>query len=128
LKVLVTDAAGKVGQSFIRQFLTDPAFSESRIRAFCHNRLLDKSDRLQVCKGSMSSREDVLRALDGVSHVLHLATCKESPDKIMDTTVKGLFWLLEGCRESSSFQRFVMVGGDSSMGAFFYPHAIPVTE
>jgi nucleoside-diphosphate-sugar epimerase len=63
-----------------------------------------------------------------VTHVLHLATCKETPDDVMDVTVKGLFWLLEACRTSASFQQFILIGGDAGMGHFVYPHPIPVTE
>ena len=128
MKVLVTGATGKVGQNFIRRFLAEPAFSQSSVRAFCHKRVLEEEARLEVIQGKMSSRQDVSRAVEGISHVVHLATCKETPDQIMDTTVKGLFWLLEGCRESPTFRRFIMVGGDSSMGHFFYPHPAPVTE
>ncbi|HUV12856.1 MAG TPA: NAD(P)-dependent oxidoreductase [Acidobacteriota bacterium] len=128
MKVLVTGATGKVGQNFIPRFLAEPAFSQSSVRAFCHKRVLEEEARLEVIQGKMSSRQDVSRAVEGISHVVHLATCKETPDQIMDTTVKGLFWLLEGCRESPTFRRFIMVGGDSSMGHFFYPHPAPVTE
>ena len=38
--------------------------------------------------------------MDGVTHVLHLATSKETPESVMDVAVKGLFWLLEACRTS----------------------------
>ena len=47
-------------------------------------------------------RATLVKAMDGVTHVLHLATCKEDPDLIMDVTVKGLFWLLEECRAESN--------------------------
>src|SRR5262249_13427021 len=60
--------------------------------------------------------------------VLHLATCKEVPDQIMDVAIKGLFWLLEACRTSSTFQQFILIGGDAGVGHFLYPHPIPVTE
>ena len=40
-----------------------------------------------------------------MTHVLHLATCKETPEDIMDVAVKGLFWLLEGCRTSPTLSR-----------------------
>jgi len=70
----------------------------------------------------------VEQAMDGVTHVLHLATCKETPDQIMDVSVKGLFWLLETCRMSTTFKQFIMVGGDAGIGHFVYPHPIPVTE
>ena len=128
MRVLVTGATGKVGQNLIRRFLSEPAYSESTIRAFCHNRVLEEGNRLEVVRGNLSDRGDVGQALEGISHVVHLATVKENPERIMDVAVKGLFWLLEECRESPSFQRFVMVGGDSSMGHFFYPHPAPVTE
>jgi nucleoside-diphosphate-sugar epimerase len=46
----------------------------------------------------------------------------------MDVAVKGLFWLLETCRLSPSFEQFILIGGDAAMGHFFYPHPLPVTE
>ena len=46
----------------------------------------------------------------------------------MDVAVKGLFWLLEGCRVSPTFRQFVLIGGDASVGHFFYPHPVPVVE
>ena len=64
----------------------------------------------------------------GVTHVLHLATSKETPESIMDVAVKGMFWLLEACRAAPTFQQFILIGGDAGMGHFFYPHPIPVTE
>jgi UDP-glucose 4-epimerase len=70
----------------------------------------------------------VQEAMSGVSHVLHLSTSKETPDSIMDVAVKGMFWLLEACRQSPDFRQFILIGGDASVGHFFYPHSIPVTE
>lgn len=126
MRILVTGATGKVGQTFIRRFMSER--EEGVVRAFCHNRTLEANDRLEVVRGSIANRDDVEKALDGVTHVLHLATCKETPDDVMDVTVKGLFWLLEGCRESETFEQFVLIGGDAAIGHFVYPHAIPVTE
>jgi nucleoside-diphosphate-sugar epimerase len=128
MKLLVTGAAGKVGQALIRRVLEDPALAGIELRALCHNRPLAAGPRLEVVRGDMSRREDVAAAVAGVSHVLHLATCKETPDQIMDVAVKGMFWLLEACRGSADFRRLVLVGGDAGMGHFFYPHPIPVTE
>mgnify|MGYP003342636347 CR=1 FL=1 len=104
------------------------AWAGARVRALCHNRLLDESERLQVVRGSISERAVVEGAMDGVTHVVHLATCKETPDDVMDVTVKGLFWLLEACRTSSTFAQFVLIGGDAGMGHFVYPHPVPVVE
>ncbi|AUX42073.1 UDP-glucose 4-epimerase [Sorangium cellulosum] len=127
-RILVTGAAGKVGQAFIRRFLLDPRFETWKVRALCHNRMLERTARLEVVRGSIEHRDVASEAVEGVSHVLHLATSKETPESIMDVAIKGMFWLLEACRVSPAFEQFLLVGGDAGMGHFFYPHPIPVTE
>ena len=127
-RILVTGATGKVGSTFIARLLGDKKFDSFIVRALCHNRRLAERERLEVIQGSISDLETVSAALDGVSHVLHLATCKETPQEIMDVAVKGLFWLLETCRVSPTFQQFILIGGDAAVGHFVYPHALPVTE
>jgi len=126
--ILVTGATGKVGQAFISHVLENPEFDGARVRALCHNRTLPEHDRLEVVRGSIADRAVSRAAVDGVTHVVHLATCKETPEQVMDVTIKGMFWLLEECRSSPTFERFALVGGDAGMGHFFYPHEIPVTE
>ncbi len=126
--MLITGATGKVGRHFIHRLLNDEQFSHTRIRALCHNRVLEETDRVEVIKGSISDRGLVGRAMQGVTHVLHLATCKETPEDIMDVAIKGMFWLLEAARECDTFEQFILIGGDAGMGHFFYPHPSPVTE
>lgn len=127
-RILITGAAGKVGQQFLTRFLSDATFDDWMIRALCNNRMLEATDRLDVVKGSIAERDVVRNAMADVTHVLHLATCKETPEAVMDVTVKGLFWLLEECRTSDSFTQFILLGGDAGMGHFVYPQPIPVTE
>ena len=126
--VLVTGAAGKVGRNLISRLLDDERFKSARIRALCHNRLVESSDRVEVVKGSIADREVADAAVAGATHVIHLATCKETPDAVMDVTVKGLFWLLEAFRSSQTARQFVLIGGDAGVGHFFYRHDGPVTE
>jgi UDP-glucose 4-epimerase len=128
MRILVTGATGKVGTAFVERFLDDPCFAGGTVRALCHNRSVETSERVEMVRGSIADRESVEAAMQGVTHVVHLATCKETPDDVMDVTVKGLFWLLEACRESDCFSQFIMIGGDAGMGHFFYPHPVPVTE
>jgi nucleoside-diphosphate-sugar epimerase len=127
-RILVTGATGKVGAHFIRRLRTDPRHGATIVRGLCHQRTLSPADRLELVRGSIADRAAVRAALQDVTHVLHLATCKETPEDIMDVAVKGLFWLLEECRSSKSFQQFILIGGDAGMGHFFYPHPLPVTE
>jgi UDP-glucose 4-epimerase len=126
--LLVTGATGKVGRAFIQQLLDEAGFERFRVRALCHKRRLPPQARLECVHGSIQNRDDVQRALEGATHVLHLATSKETPDEVMDVAVKGMFWLLEGCRTSATFRQFVLVGGDASVGHFHYAHPAPVVE
>jgi UDP-glucose 4-epimerase len=127
-RILVTGATGKVGQAFIKALLADTSRSDFIVRALCHNRKLTVGPRLEVVTGSIEHRDVAARAIEGVTHVLHLATTKETPESIMDVAIKGMFWMLEACRTSPTFRQFILVGGDAGMGHFFYPHPIPVTE
>lgn len=126
--ILITGATGKVGAHFIRRCLAEPAFEGTILRALCHSRTLEPRPRLEIARGSIAERSVVESAMRDVTHVLHLATCKETPEDIMDVAVKGLFWILESCQTSKTFQQFILIGGDAGMGHFFYPHSIPVTE
>ena len=126
--LLVTGATGKVGRAFVERLLGDERFAAWRVRALCHQRLLPAHARLESVRGAIQDRDTVRHALEGVSHVLHLATSKETPEDAMDVSVKGLFWLLEGCRQSASFRQFILIGGDAAIGHFHYPHPVPVVE
>jgi nucleoside-diphosphate-sugar epimerase len=126
--ILVTGATGKVGQTFIRRLLASDDHGGSRVRALCHNRTIDPTERVEVVKGSIEDPAVVERAVDGATHVLHLATVKETPESAIDVAVKGLYWLLEACRRSASLERFVLIGGDASVGHCSVPHDLPVTE
>jgi UDP-glucose 4-epimerase len=126
--VLVTGATGKVGRPFIERLLGDGRYERFRVRALCHNRTLPPHPRVECVHGSIQHRADVRHAMEGVTHVLHLATSKETPDEVMDVAVKGLFWLLEECRTGKAFRQFLLVGGDAAIGHFFYPRSAPVVE
>jgi UDP-glucose 4-epimerase len=126
--ILVTGATGKVGRYFITALLDDPRFLKARIRALCHNRRCAETDRVEVARGSIADRDVVSRAVAGATHVVHLATCKETSDQVMDVTVKGLFWLLEEFRASATAKQFILIGGDAGIGHFYYRHDGPITE
>jgi UDP-glucose 4-epimerase len=125
MQLLVTGATGKVGQTLIGRLSGRPG---TRIRALCHNRTVEETASVSVVRGSIADRATCRAALEGVTHVVHLATCKETPDQVMDVAVKGLFWLLEEFRDSPTARRFVLIGGDAAVGHFFHKHPVPITE
>jgi nucleoside-diphosphate-sugar epimerase len=126
--ILVTGATGKVGSHLIHRILAAEDCQDVKIRALCHQRSIEPRERLETVRGSISDREIVRAAMNGITHVIHCATCKETEEAVIDVTVKGLFWLLEECRLSESFQQIILIGGDAALGHFFYPHPVPVTE
>jgi UDP-glucose 4-epimerase len=129
MRVLVTGATGKVGQVLLRRLAAGlPGAGVPAVTALCHHRMVEPRKGLRVVRGSISDRATVREALSGVTHVVHLATCKETPEDIMDVAVKGLFWLLEEFRESPDGQRFLLLGGDAAVGHFFHRHPQPITE
>jgi UDP-glucose 4-epimerase len=126
--ILITGATGKVGRNLIERLEDDPRYADAGFRALCHTRVLDETHRRDVVRGSIADRDVAARAMAGVTHVVHLATCKETPEDAMDVTVKGLFWLLEEFRTSPTARQFILIGGDAGVGHFHYRHDGPVTE
>jgi UDP-glucose 4-epimerase len=128
MKLLITGATGKVGSNLINRMLAHPPAPGMTIRALCHNRVPPLASQIEISMGTIADRDCVVRAMEGVTHVVHLATCKETPELVMDVTVKGLFWLIEAFRANAAGRQFILIGGDASVGHFFYDRGGPITE
>ena len=128
MRLLVTGATGKVGQAFLPAFLSNPRFAKWNVVALCNNRALEPGPRVSVVKGSMADPQIVGKALEGVTHVLHLAAVKETPDQAIDVALKGLYLLLEGFSRSAAKQQFMLLSGDCVVGHIFHGYSAPITE
>ncbi|MDO6966493.1 NAD-dependent epimerase/dehydratase family protein [Rhizobium alvei] len=128
MRLLITGATGKVGQAFLPAFLSDPRFAVWEVVALCNNRSLAPQPRVSVVKGSVADPEVVVRALDGVTHVLHLAAVKETPDQAIDVALKGLYLLLDRFCRAASRRQFLLLSGDCVVGHIFHGYREPITE
>ena len=128
MKLLITGCAGKVGGHFLPRFLNEKRFGSWSVIALVNNRPVAVTDRVHVIRGSLADRAAVEAAIAGVTHVIHLAAVKETPDLAMDVGVKGMFHLLEAFRTSLSARQFILLGGDCSVGHAFHSYDAPVTE
>ena len=127
MRLLITGATGKVGSHVLSTIAQEPRFQNWAVRVLCHNRKISLADT-EVVTGSLADADLADHALEGVTHVLHLAAVKESPTLAMDVGVKGLFNLLEAFRKSADARQFVLLGGDCSVGHIFQDYGAPVTE
>ncbi|TYC51371.1 NAD(P)-dependent oxidoreductase [Rhodobacterales bacterium] len=128
MKLLLTGASGKVGQNFLPAFLASERFRDWQVIALCNNRMIEGGDRVEVLQGSIADAAVVARAMEGVTHVLHMAAVKESPDLAIDVSVKGMFVLLEAFRGLRQGRQFLLISGDCAVGHAFQPYPGPVTE
>lgn len=128
MKLLLTGATGKVGQNFLDRFLASTEFEGWDVVALCHNRQIDGSARVETLVGSLSDPDAIERAMEGVTHVLHLAAVKESPDLVIDVAIKGMFLLLEAASKSPEFKQFIVISGDCAVGHMFQSYSEPITE
>ena len=114
-RILVTGATGKVGRTFIDQFLADPAFDAFTVRALCHNRVLEPPTSARDCDGIAGRIARMQMRRCGIRHMCCISRREGDAGIVMDVAVKGLFWLLEACRISPTFQQFILIGGDNSL-------------
>jgi nucleoside-diphosphate-sugar epimerase len=128
MKLLVTGGAGKVGQVFLREFLADARFADWHVVALCNNRTVEPTERVSVVRGSMSDPAAVAEAMSGVTHVLHMAAVKETPELIFDVALKGLYTILEEFRRSEHARQFILLSGDCTVGHMFQRYDAPITE
>ncbi len=128
MQLLVTGVTGKVGQAFLDRFLGEERFAAARIVALCNNRTIAESGRVRVIRGSINDPATIAAAMEGTTHVMHMAAVKEDPAHAIDVAVKGMFLLVEAFRQNPVGSQFVLIGGDCSVGHCFVPYDGPVTE
>jgi len=128
MRLLITGATGKVGRNFLDRILSNRMFADWGLRAICHNRPIDASERIEVVSGSLADPDTISKAMQDVTHVIHMAAVKESPDLAIDVAIKGMFLLLENARSSATLEQFILISGDCAVGHIFHEYDAPITE
>lgn len=131
MHVLVTGGAGFIGSHSVEALLA----AEAKVRVldnFCtgSKQNLPHHPNLEVCVGDIRAAEDVKAAMQGITHVLHLAAqvsvqaSIEDPVNSCCTNILGFVNALEAARRHQ-VTRFVYA---SSAAVYGVPNRLPLTE
>ena len=121
--VLVTGASGKIGRNLAPALVAEGY----GVRAVQFQSPV-AFDGVEVVKGSVSDRDFIRSALEGMDAVCHLSTSKEDPEGFLDVSIRGALNLLDESRECGHIEQLILAGGDAAVGIFFYPQPAPISE
>ncbi len=120
---LVTGGGGFIGSHMVRFLLQQKHAVRVLDNFITGNRanLAEVADGVELIDGDIRNREDCLQALEGITHVVHLAALPSVPRSIKnpmlstDINVNGTVTLLEAARESG-VKRLVFASSSSVYG------------
>ncbi len=121
--ILVTGASGKIGRNLLPVLLADGY----NVRAVQYKTPVE-CEGVEVVPGSITDEKFVGNILEDIDAVCHLATCKEDRDNFLKVSVNGTFNLLDVCKSKANIKQFILAGGDASLGIFFNPNPLPLSE
>ncbi len=122
-KVMVTGASGKLGGPLCEALVAagyDVIAADRRLPvgvAGVEEVQLDIADGPAV--EAQVARSDA---------VIHLATCKEDRDAVINVSARGTFNLLEAAQRTRKPQRVILASGDAVNGIYFNPQPVPIRE
>ncbi len=131
-RILITGGAGFIGTRLAERLIdeNEVVVLDTLHRNAIKDTALEGHANLKLVKGDVRDAVVVKEAIEGATHVVHLAsiagvdTVMNNPLLTMDVCIKGTFNLLEAARELDGLERFV----DFSTSEVFGRYAYKVTE
>lgn len=122
-RVLVTGASGKLGGPVCEALVE----KDYRVTALKHRSPVDVGgvEEVQADLRKADAVEELVAESDAI---LHLATCKEDRDGVIDVSARGTFNLLDAAMRTKTQKRFVLASGDAVNGIYFNAQPIPIRE
>jgi UDP-glucose 4-epimerase len=122
-RVLVTGASGKLGGP-LSEALVREGYEVTGLR---HRAPIEVEGvrEVQVDLADAGAVESLVAQSDAV---IHLATCKEDRQGVIDLSARGTFNLLDAAMRTKALKRFLLASGDAVMGIYFNPQPVPIRE
>jgi len=122
-RVLVTGASGKLGGPLCRALLRN----DYQVTALRHRQPVDV-DGVTAVSASLGDADAVEELVSRSDAVIHLATCKEDRQGVIDVSARGTFHLLDAIMRTGGRQRFLLASGDAVNGIYFNRQPVPIHE
>ncbi len=122
-RVMVTGAGGKLGGP-----LCETLLAEGYQVLAVDRRLpvgVPGAEEVQADVADAAAVEALVARSDAV---IHLATCKEDRDAVIEVSARGTFNLLEAAVRTRKPKRVVLASGDAVNGIYFNPQPVPIRE
>jgi nucleoside-diphosphate-sugar epimerase len=120
---MVTGASGKLGGPLCEALLR----AGYEVVGTRHRNPVDVPGvrEARVDLGDAKAVEDLVAQCDAV---IHLATCKEDRDGVIELSARGTFNLLDAAMRTKALKRFLLASGDAVNGIYFNPQPVPIRE
>jgi nucleoside-diphosphate-sugar epimerase len=122
-RVLVTGASGKLGAP-VCAALAESGYQVTATR----HRLPVEIPGVAVIPLDLRDSRAVEAAVADQDAILHLATCKEDREGVIDVSARGTFYLLDAAMRGGRCRRFVLASGDAVNGIYFHDQPQPIRE
>jgi len=121
--VMVTGASGKLGGPLCEALVAEG------YHVFAADRRLPVGvsgvEEVQLDVADAQAVDALVARSDAV---IHLASCKESREAVIDVSARGTFNLLEAAAHTKKPQRVILASGDAVNGIYFNPQPKPIHE
>jgi UDP-glucose 4-epimerase len=122
-RILVTGASGKLGGPLCEALLEE-GYQVTGLR---HRSPIDV-DGVEEVQADLRSAAQIDQLVSRNDALIHLATCKEDRQGVIDTSARGTFNLLDAAMRTKAPKRFLLASGDAVNGIYFNAQPLPIRE
>ena len=122
-RILVTGASGKLGGPLCEALLKEGY----GVVGLKHRAPIDVQGVEEV-QADLGDAEAIDQLVSQSDAVIHLATCKEDRQGVVDVSARGTFNLLDATMRTKAPKRFILASGDAVNGIYFNRQPVPIRE